>query len=190
MTFPRDFCLLTARLRLRCPSREDIPHVFSATRQPGFNDGMAWDAPASEAELVEPLERNLRAWDAGEAYCFTIELRGSGEFVGRIVIRREPEPDVWNLGYWTHPRHQRQGYMSEAARAVVDFGFAELGATRIEAAHGPWNKASEAVMSRIGMTFRRHLEQGIFKNGRWQEEDLRAIDRAAWEQGGAREQKG
>jgi len=141
---------------------------------------MAWDPPEREEDLLPFLEKSLCAWDNGESYTFTMELLGSGVFVGRIAIRREPEEGVWNLGFMTHPRHQGRGYMTEAARAVVDFGFAELGASRIEAAHCLWNKASETVMSRIGMTFRRRIEQGLFKKGRWEVEDLRAVDRAEW----------
>ncbi len=69
---PQDLTIETARCILRYPSEDDIPHIFAATRFAGFNDGMLWEAPASIDELYEPLRANLLAWEAGDAFTFTI----------------------------------------------------------------------------------------------------------------------
>jgi len=74
MKFPRTFEIQTRRCRLRAPSKEDIPFVFSATRFDGFNDGMLWDPPEKEEELEKPLEDGRKAWEDGQAYNFTIEF--------------------------------------------------------------------------------------------------------------------
>ena len=123
MNLPLDFQLTTARFRLRAPSEADIPHIFSATRYPGFNDGMVWDTPATPEELQEPLRRSLDDWTLGRAFSFTIEMREGSDFVGRVGIRPTQQPNQWNIGFWVHPNLQGQGFMKEAARAVVDFGF-------------------------------------------------------------------
>jgi len=36
-------------------------HIWSASRYPGFNDGMVWDTPTSMDDLTEPLRRSLKA---------------------------------------------------------------------------------------------------------------------------------
>ncbi|MEI8196044.1 MAG: GNAT family protein [Phycisphaerae bacterium] len=181
MRFPFTLQILTTRCRLRCVSEADIPHVWSATRHAGFNDGMTWNPPANMDELRQPLQRNLEAWRADRDYTFTIESKSNSMFLGRIVIRQTTDPAVWNIGFWTHPDHQNQGYMTEAARAMVDFGFQELGAVRIEAAHALWNIRSERVLKKLGMKFVRHIPQGFMKNGQWVEENALALERAQWE---------
>jgi [ribosomal protein S5]-alanine N-acetyltransferase len=62
---PLTFEIGTARCRLRAPTTEDIPHVFSATRYVGFNDGMLWNATEMPSELEAPLVRSLKAWAEG-----------------------------------------------------------------------------------------------------------------------------
>jgi [ribosomal protein S5]-alanine N-acetyltransferase len=96
---PKDFTIKTARCVLRCPSEDDIPHIFSATRIVGFNDGMLWEPPANTDELYEPLRENLLAWEAGKAFAFTITAIRSKILLGRIGIRRSEQTNVWSIGF-------------------------------------------------------------------------------------------
>ncbi len=141
---------------------------------------MLWEPPQSEQELYEPLQKNLQAWDSGLAYTFTIECANTGVFIGRISIRKNEARRVWNIGFWTHPEHQCKGYMTEAAKAILEFGFSVLGVERIEAYHALWNKGSEKVLTKIGMKFVDYIEQGFQKNGKWVEENLLAIEKEDW----------
>jgi ribosomal-protein-alanine N-acetyltransferase len=168
---------MTRRCRLRAPDSADIPHTFSATRYSGFNDGMSWDPPVSEDELHAPLEQNLEARQANSAFAFTIEKKEDRTFVGRIVIRQTSTQDLWNIGYWTHPEHQRNGFMTEAAQTVIDFGFSVLGAKAIEARLAPWNQPSRRVLERIGMVEVEYIAQGFQKHGAWVPEFRMLIER-------------
>jgi ribosomal-protein-alanine N-acetyltransferase len=134
-TISLDLVLDTPRCTLRVVSEEDIPFVWSATRFPGFNDGMRWNAPADAAELIEANRRNLEMWLAGRVFTFTIVLKSSRSPVGRIAIRAEPRQGDWSIGFWITPEQWGQGFAGEAARAVIEFGFSYLGATIIRAAH-------------------------------------------------------
>ncbi len=177
---PKDFTIKTAKCLLRCASEDDIPHIFSATRVVGFNDGILWEAPTSIDELYKPLQDNLIAWKAGTAFVFTITILPSKLFIGRIGIRKSEQINVWDIGFWTHPDHQRQGYMTESAQAVMQFGFDRLEAIRIEAAHALWNKGSQRVLEKIGMKFITHIPQGFQKNGQWIEENKMGITKEEW----------
>jgi [ribosomal protein S5]-alanine N-acetyltransferase len=171
---PKDYTIQTSRCLLRIPSAADIPHIFAATRVAGFNDGMVWEPPTKMEELSEPLLNNLLAWEAGTNFTFTMVDRSTGQLVGRISIRQIQQEHVWNIGYWTHPVHQRQGYMTEAAKAILNFGFQKLDAMIIEAGYAVWNIGSRIILERIGMKFVEYLPQGFQKKGnglrkiRWQ----------------------
>lgn len=140
---------------------------------------MTWEPPETLAELGGPLEHNLAAWHAGTAYTFTVETRAL-VFVGRAAIRQTAPDGVWNLGFWTHPEQQSRGYATEAATAVLRFGFTRLGAERVEACHAVWNRRSRRVLEKLGMTFARRMPEGFQKNGVWVAEDCLAISRDEW----------
>lgn len=179
MNIPLGIVLTTPRCRLRAPTAADIPHIFAASRTPGFTDGMLWEPPETRKELQGPLERNLAAWRAGTAYTFTVETPQGG-FIGRVSLRRTDVADVWTLGFWTHPAEQGKGYMTAAAEAVVALGFTRLGTERVEACHAVWNGASRRVLEKLGMTFVKHLPEGFRKNGVWVAEDCWAVSRDRW----------
>ncbi len=164
---PPEEVLLTARCRLRQPNAADIAHVWSATRVAGFNDGMRWDSPEAIAELQRPLRANREDWEQGTSYSFTVESRDGRVFIGRMQIRQEATAGEWTIGFWTHPEQQGKGYATEAASAIVDFGFRRLGAQVIGAAHATWNGASRVVLERIGMRFVCTNPRGFQKAGGW-----------------------
>lgn len=143
--------IATARCRLRYPDEADIPHIWSASQTPKFNDGLAWESPSSMAEIREPLRRAQESWIAGSEYSWTIESRKNHNFVGWISIRRESGDREWSLGFWVHPSQQGRGFATECAAAVVEFGLSRLQAKVITAAHAAWNTASARVLRRIGM---------------------------------------
>jgi RimJ/RimL family protein N-acetyltransferase len=66
--------------------------------------------------------------------------------------------------YWAvAPAFQRQGYASEAARAMIDYAFQHLNLRRIVATTTRDNLASQGVMRRLGM----RLETNPFPDPPW-----------------------
>jgi ribosomal-protein-alanine N-acetyltransferase len=181
MNIPQRLLLHSQRLRLRFPSEADFPHIFSATRYEGFNDGMLWEPPENMEALRGPLLRAKDAWEQGRAYQLTIEQRETQAFLGRIGIHKMEEEGTWEIGFWTHPREQGKGVMTEALGIMLEFGFTQLGVKLIEAGHATWNQASEKVLHKNGMQFVRHIEQGFMKKGQWVAENMLAISREDWE---------
>ena len=170
MKISPDEQIITERCRLRYPTQDDFTGIWTATRHPGFNDGMVWDPPLSMQELHEPLRRSHIAWAEGSSYTWTVESRAGHEFIGRMGLRQTEGKHEWSLGYWTHPSFQNRGYASEAATAVIEFCFSRLGAIRITAAHATWNEASGKVLKRAGMKRTGINPKGFKKKGKWVEE--------------------
>lgn len=134
-------------------------------RFPGFNDGLRWSAPSGPYEISEADRRDLEMWTAGRVFTFTIFLKSPRSPVGRIAIRGEPRQGDWSIGFWIRREQWGQGFAAEAARAVVKFGFARLGATIVRAAHAAWNVQSKRVIEKLGMRFIREIPDGFEKNG-------------------------
>ena len=166
----RDEKIVTGRCRIRYPEESDIPYIWSASQTPNFNDGLRWEPPSSIAEITEPLRLAQESWASGDEYNWTIESRKNRDFIGWISIRRELEGGEWSIGFWIHPTKQRQGFATECASAVLEFGFSRLQAKVITSAHAAWNTASGCVLRRIGMKYVRTNPRGFKKNQEWVEE--------------------
>jgi RimJ/RimL family protein N-acetyltransferase len=106
------------------------------------------ESAASMARFQTDLERRGYGW-------WAVEVRATGEFVGFTGL--DPVDDGlpftgieigWRLARsaWGH------GYASEAARAVLAYGFDALELPEILAITAVGNVRSQAVMRRIGMT--------------------------------------
>ncbi len=176
---PTTTTLCTARCELVYPAHEDKPYVWSASRVPGFNEGMTWDPPTSEAQLEAPLLDCFARWAIGDAYTWSMWRLADRTFIGRFVIRREqPRSASWSIGYWVHPDVQGQGYAQEGAKALVEFGFSTLRAPRLVASCAKWNVASAQVLRRIGLLQTGETDQGFIKHGEWVPEFEFALERA------------
>lgn len=78
-------------------------------------------------------------------------LKGSNELAGVFMLVPYPETGEVEVGYRLHPHHWGQGYATEGARALIDYGFETLGLQRIIAIAYPENAASIRVMQKAGM---------------------------------------
>jgi ribosomal-protein-alanine N-acetyltransferase len=146
--------LKTPRLILR-PWREEDFDAFAdlmADREVtrflmGPLDRAASDVAA--ARLKEQVER------LGYGF-WALEVPGVAPFIGLTgllpVAFDAPFTPAVELGWRIARAHWGRGYVSEAARAAVDFGFQELGLDELVAFTVPANTRSRAVMKRIGMT--------------------------------------
>jgi RimJ/RimL family protein N-acetyltransferase len=57
------------------------------------------------------------------------------------------------VGYIINPAHQRQGFATEAATAMLDFCFDEMGLHRIQAFIRPENSASRKLVEKSRLSF-------------------------------------
>jgi RimJ/RimL family protein N-acetyltransferase len=132
----------------------NIPHPYP--------DGAAEQWISSHAERFE----------SREIITLAVTLRGNGELAGCISLRLNDAHGRAELGYWMGVPYWNHGYCSEAARALVAYGFEQLGLNRIYAHHLTRNPASGRVMQKAGMTYEGTLRQHVKKWERY--EDLAA----------------
>ncbi len=94
---------------------------------------------------------------------FAVTERESGKLVGAIGLTLEPAHHRAEMGYWVARETWGKGVCTEAATAVMRYGFDILGIERIHAHHFASNRASGRVMEKLGMrhegTLRGHVEK-------------------------------
>jgi len=84
------------------------------------------------------------------------------------------------LGYQLGAPYVRQGYMSEALRLVLAYGFGPLGLHRLEANVRPENAASIALVRRLGFTREGYSRRYLKVGGRWRDHERWAILAEDW----------
>lgn len=122
----------------------NIPHPYE--------DGMAeaW------------IDTHQGRWDAHRHLTLAITTVADG-LVGAVGLEARPPHRRAELGYWIARAFWGRGYATEAARAVVAYGFRELGLNKIDAHYLARNAASGRVMEKLGMTREGLLRQHVVK---------------------------
>ena len=124
-----------------------------------------WFGWAVELPPVAEVQRWCEAapgdWERGDAHHFSI--LEDGDLVGSVGIesRGGRSSTQSAISYWTRSDRHRRGYATEAATAVVEFGFREVGLERIELVAGVANTGSIRVAEKLG--FRR---EGLLRSAR------------------------
>lgn len=174
--------LITPRLTLRRFQVDDAQAMFDTwANDERVTRFLTW-LPHESPELTKQL---LESWCASyenpNYYNWVIELEG--KIIGNIsVVRISEKSEFAELGYCMGFDYWRKGIMPEAAKAVIDFLFAEVGFNRVGISHAVKNPASGRVAQKCGLTFE-GTKREYFKasNGEFLDISDYGIIRREWE---------
>ena len=179
--------LMTERLRLREFVTDDWRAVLAYHSDPRYQRFY---------ELTEQTERGARDFVAmflaqqqsqpRLKFQLAVTLKATGELIGNCGVRLKAagarEADI---GYELNPAFWGRGYASEAARAMVEYGFTALGVHRIWSWCIADNVASARVLEKLGMRQEGRLRENEYFKGRWWDTLLYAILEPEWRAGQA-----
>ncbi len=148
----RPFTLGDARDVQRLAGDREIASTTLNVPHP-YEDGMAEQWIGTHQEKYE----------RGELVNFAIVRRADNALLGAMGLRITQQHTHAELGYWLGKPYWNAGYCTEAAHAVVAYGFEGLGLHRIHASHMTRNPASGRVMQKIGMRYEGCLRQHVHK---------------------------
>jgi [ribosomal protein S5]-alanine N-acetyltransferase len=149
---PTSIQLETPRLILR-PWRLDDETAFAAlSNDPEIADfTLSYVHPQPDGWAKTRLERSIDSFQNGKHYSFAVCSRESLEVIADCSISFEERHRRGEMGYWCGAPFRGRGFMTEAARALLMFGFGQLGLHRVQASHFPRNPASARILKKIGM---------------------------------------
>ncbi|MET0386920.1 MAG: GNAT family N-acetyltransferase [Polyangiales bacterium] len=171
-----DVRLETPRLILRVPSAEDFDAFAAFFADPRTAQHLGGVQPRSVA--WRSLATIIGAWTLRGFSMFSIIEKETGRWVGRGGPWM---PDGWpgtEVGWAISADAQRRGYAKEAASAVLDWVFDELGWTDVVHCIVPENVASIATAHSLGSRLqRRGVQSPAPSDVRW---DIYGQSRDAW----------
>jgi ribosomal-protein-alanine N-acetyltransferase len=148
-----DHRLTTERLVLRVVESGDFDHYLRLMTDPAVMKFIGLDAGKlpTEDEIRMITEGAVSAWATRGYGRWSVFDRQSGEFVGFSGFRCEGGvPELISI---VHERFWGNGYASEAAKAVLDYGFAELGFHVVCSFTRPENERARALLEKVGAEF-------------------------------------
>lgn len=163
MTLP----ITTERLILRRFTYDDVHDVIAFASCPS----VAVATP--EIEATEPgvrryidTQNSYQPFEHGKCFDLAIERKEDGRVIGllSLVCREHKQGEI---GYALGDEYRRQGYATEAARALISYGFTSLGLHRIHAGTESSNPGSWRVMENLGMRREAHLREAISRDDEW-----------------------
>ena len=182
MTLPID----TQRLLLRRFAREDQADLLALAAQPSVTAVLSGRLPATQEGVSAyiDLQNSFQPFEQDKVFELAVERKEDGRVMGLVgLIRRDHRQGEvgWVLGV----DYRCQGYATEAARALIDYGFNSLGLHRIHADTNSDNLASLRVMERLGMRHEAQLREAVCSDGRWVDRVICGILADEWREPGA-----
>jgi RimJ/RimL family protein N-acetyltransferase len=178
-----DWPLETDRLTLR-PFVEgdfDAVHAMRSSRDVVL---YLYEEPFSPEQSRERLARMMAAptWaKEGDWLSVAVVERSSGTTVGDLAFHWVSERDkTAEIGFVFDPRHQRQGFATEAAGALVEWAFTTADMHRVIGRTEARNAASARVLEKLGMRLEAHFVENEWVKNEWQSELVYSVLEHEW----------
>lgn len=184
--FPEFPVLETERLVLREVTMDDLDWYIEHFSRPEMVEGQDHPAPESREVAEAELRRYIvDLFKNRDGFRWGISLRGDRMLIGSLGYYKwaRPSGHMAEVGYDLQREHWGKGIMSEAMRAIIDFGFERMRLTRIEAFVFLHNERSWRMLERLGFVREGLLRsRGFTVEGTVADDLLYSLLRSDWEQ--------
>ena len=153
----------TTRLQLRPLHINDAEALLTIFSDPIVME--YWHTPPwqSHGDAVDFIASSLAESEQKNLICLGIILKSNQQLIGKCMLHNYvPDSKRAEIGYALSPQYWGKGLVFEAAHALLNYGFQELGLRRIEAELDPDNIASAKALERLGF-----IKEGLLRK-RWE----------------------
>jgi [ribosomal protein S5]-alanine N-acetyltransferase len=161
--FPK---LETERLILRELIATDAQRIFDCFSSEDVTRFYGMDAMTEVEQANQLIDLFSKNYLEKRGIRWGIELKESGQLIGTIGFNNWASRHMRaEIGYDLHPLFWSKGYASEAVNRVCNYGFHELGLTRIGAVVFIENEASNRLLIKLGFQHEGVLRSYMVQNG-------------------------
>jgi putative acetyltransferase len=150
--------IIIDRLILRKIVKSDLQDVYDYSKNPIVGLSAGW----KPHESIEETEKIMNEVFLDKDYIWGIELVENSKIIGSIGLLEDPKRQnsrARMIGYAIGVDYWGKGIMTQAAKAVVDYGFANMDLNLISAYCYPSNHRSQNVLKKIGFEYEGTLRQ-------------------------------
>lgn len=143
----------TERLLLRPLVKGDFETLCKLRSDEEVMQYMGGAEFAKPEKILERLHHYIDHYKKHGFAVMAVILKETNEMIGSAGLQYLENTDDVEVGYGFDKPFWGKGYASEAAKALLNFGFEKCGLEKIVAVAIPENKASRHVMEKLGMTY-------------------------------------
>lgn len=169
------------RLILRKITIDDVNDIFEYASIPDVTTFVLWDTHKTKEDSIDFVKFSDEQFNSNTSIIWGIVIKSEKKLIGTIDLRN------WNtihncgeIGYVISKKYWNKGYVSEAMKAVIKFGFEELHLNRIEAHCEEENIGSWRVMEKCGMKYEGTLREKVFIKERFRSMKMYSILKREW----------
>ena len=158
--------LLTKRLQLRQMQDRDSPELFEQRTMPEMLTYTEIKPPENEEEVVRFIQKINDSISQNASIYWALSLQNQAKLMGTICLwNLSPETNSAEIGFSLHPEFQKQGFMQEALKAVLAFGFGKMELDTIMAYSQPENIPSLKLLQNHGFEFKEKVDKyNVYSN--------------------------
>lgn len=145
----------TERLVIKEILWEDVERVHTIHSIPEVDEFNTLGLPKDIEETKELIRSTIeeQSNNIRKQFAWIVSIKKSGDLIGLCgMILSADKFKMAEIYYKLIPQHWGNGYATEIAKALINFGFDELKLHRIEAGAAVENIKSLRVLNKIGMT--------------------------------------
>lgn len=174
--------LHTERLLLREFTWDDLDALYAYESDPSVVAYVCY-GPSTRAECRQELAFHIAHQTAQPRvfYHLALALAATEHLIGWCGLKvTDPARQAGELGYALQRACWGQGFATEAAQAMLAFGFRSLHLHRIIGTCHPANYGSIRVLEKAGMSYEGCLREHKWCRGRWRSTNLYAVLDHEW----------
>lgn len=143
----------TDRLILRQIKNSDAEDLYEYSKEKivGRNAGWSYHQNLAESRAIIRLFNDKRHF--GQLGVYAIVYKKNNKMIGTIELHTYVKGHKSELGYALNPNYWGNGFVVEAAKYIIAYGFDVLRLKRIECCTFVDNKRSQRVCEKLGLTF-------------------------------------
>lgn len=172
----------TERLLLTELSVDDISEIVHQASNKNISDfTQNIPFPYCEKDAIFWINAANQGFQNGSQYTFAIRKKGKNRFMGGIGIKVDKTHNRAEIGYWLGESFWGKGFITEASKSIIKFGFESLHLNKFTSSHLAKNPASGRVLENCGMVKEGELKMHLFKHSEYQNLILYGLTREEYE---------
>lgn len=151
--------LETDRLILRPWEETDAESLYEYVKDPAVGPVAGWPPHKSVAESLDVIRTVFNG-----PQCYAICEKQTNRAIGAIELKLNGHTDMTTkedeceLGYWLGKPFWGRGYVPEAGRTLLRYGFETLGMTTVWCGYYDGNTKSKRVQEKLGFVYHHTCE--------------------------------
>ena len=119
-------------------------------------------------EVNELLNKYMSGYKNQNYYRWAVISKDNNQCIGQIAYFMVNEANHFaEIVYCMGREFQAYGYATEAAKAVITFGFEEMNLHKVQICHKAMNEKSKRVIEKCGLTYEGTLRDFFFTDGKY-----------------------